>query len=724
MTFFAPQPHLAPPGIAPSPAELPLAALPLLLALAVPLGIAAWLRLRALRAIAQHPDTAWFAFARAAQWVILGGWLAWFAALSPSPLVRMGLPFLSPLGLPWAVAIVCVVCALPPALLSLAIQALVHDVRRRAGATQLTLGEAMRVASWQMAAGLIPIGLVVLGAAAWVWRHAGLGVASLALALVARLWLLRRALAALGTIPQAVTSGPLRDRIFELAARADVSLKQLYVMPMARLQGANAFAVSNGTVMLTDVLLEQLSEREVVAVMAHEVAHLKHKHPIRIARTGLFALIFPLILLQWLALLRWLPSILAVAVPVLSSLLATLVVRRRYEYQADATAIELCRDPEALITGLVRISALNHVPLHWGPWAERSLTHPSTRRRLARIAELANLAPERLEQLLQSPQTARQHFEFPRALASGRLFSSSWKMRVSANLGLFLIALQTGLPALVVRSARGLAPPFGSHLSATVLATLVTSLALMLAVNWLSVAPSRGLERRMLARLAERGIRAHEHHAIFVGLSPTREPRLYEQSGDWDLGFLIPRGDRLCYFGEEASFALERRQVEGVQLGPGLPNWIPAPRVIVSWRDGAGESREFSLRPARVSSLAATGAASRRLNAELKDWLRGAPVSEGAALMPPGDPPTGQVTSISPRELVGPKTLPRALVLVLIFTGAIGAALALPLGITSPGMLDALVAAALAVVIQRVPYWMPGERRPTTAGRGGLDRAA
>jgi hypothetical protein len=63
-------------------------------------------------------------------------------------------------------------------------------------------------------------------------------------------------------------------------------------------------------------------------------------------------------------------------------------------------------------------------------------------------------------------------------------------------------------------------------------------------------------------------------------------------------------------------------------------------------------------------------------------------------------------------------------VLVLIFTGAIGAALALPLGITSPGMLDALVAAALAVVIQRVPYWMPGERRPTTAGRGGLDRAA
>jgi hypothetical protein len=157
MTFLAPEPHLAPPTIAPSPAGIALAAIPLLLALAVPLGAAAWLRLRALRAIAQHPDAAWFAFARSAQWVILGGWLAWFAALSPSPMVRMGLPFLAPLGLPWAVAVVCVVCALPPALLSLAIQALVHDVRRRAHATQLTLGEAMRVASWQMAAGLIPI---------------------------------------------------------------------------------------------------------------------------------------------------------------------------------------------------------------------------------------------------------------------------------------------------------------------------------------------------------------------------------------------------------------------------------------------------------------------------------------------------------------------------------------------------------------------------------------
>jgi Zn-dependent protease with chaperone function len=565
---------------------------------------------------------------------------------------------------------------------------------------------------------------VVLGVTAWVWRQAGLGLASLAVALVARLWLLRRTLSALGTIPQAVTSGPLRDRIFELAARADVRLKQLYVMPMARLQGANAFAVSNGTVMLTDVLLEQLSEREVVAVMAHEVAHLKHKHPIRIARTGLFALIFPLILLQWLSLLRWLPSILAIAVPVLSSLLATLMVRRRYEYQADATAIELCGDPEALISGLIRISALNHVPLHWGRWAERSLTHPSTRRRLVRIAQLAKLAPERLDQLLQAPMAAGQHFEFPRALASGRLFSSNWKMRVSANLGLFLIALQTALPALVVVSVRGLAPPFGTHLGATLLATLVTSLAVMLAVNWLAVAPSRGLERRMRARLAERGIRTHEHHATFVGLSPTREPRLYEQSGDWDLGFLIHHGDRLCYFGEEASFALERGQVEGVQLGPGLPNWIPAPRVIVSWRDRLGDTREFSLRPARVPSLAASGAASRRLATELTGWLRGAPLEGGAALAPPGDPPTGQVTSLSPREIAAPRTLPRALVLVLIFTGAISAALVLPLGITSPGMLDALLAAALVVVIQRVPYWISSERAPDTASPRGLDRAA
>ena len=724
MTSFAQPQHAAPHGVPLSPADWALAALWLAVALGGPLAIAAWLRWRALRSILESAEDAWFGYARSAQWVLLCGWLAWFAALSPSPLIREIVPVLSRLGAPLAIAAMCMLCALPPALLSLAIHALVHDVRRRAGATQLTIGEALRAAAWQMAAMLVPVGLVILGVFSMVWQQPGVGLASLVAALLARLSLLRRAMSALGVVPQAVTSGPLRDRIFELAARAGVKLKQLYVLPMARLLGANAFAVSNGTIMLTDVLLAQLSEREVLAVMAHEVAHLQLKHPLKIARTALFTLIFPLLVFEMLAVMRWAPFILAVAIPVACSLFATLLVRRRYEYQADAGAIELGRDPEALITGLVRISALNRVPLHWGRWAERSLSHPSTRRRIARIAERAKLAPERLETLLQAPPAEQPHFEFPRALEGGRLFTSSWKMRTSLNVSLLMIAIQTGVPALVVRAVRELGPPLGSHPGAILLATLTASLAVLLAVDWLSVAPARSLERRMAARLEERGVRLPEPGATFVGLSPGREARVYEQSGDWDLGFVARLGDRLCYFGEETSFTLERTRVLDVRLGMGLPNWIRAPRVIVSWRDASGEAHHFSLRPARVRSLASTARASRALESELREWLRGGAASPPSALAPPGDPPTGAVTSISARELAGAKTLPRVLVMVLMFTGAIGAALGLSLGLRTPGLLDALLAATLAQLIQRLPYWMPPGRRAAEESRETLDRAA
>jgi Zn-dependent protease with chaperone function len=724
MTPLAPPLHPLAAGMPSSPAALALQMLPLALALGAPLALAVLLRRRALRQLAREPDAAWFGFARLAQWVVVAGWLAWFTALTPNPLMRLLVPALTPLGAPLAIATMALLCAIPPALLSLGIQALVHDVRRRAQATQLTFREALRAAAWQMAAMLMPVALVIVGVMALSRRQAALGLLGLIAALISRLWLMRRALASLGVVPQAVTSGPLRDRIFELAARARVKLQQLYVMPMARVQGANAFAVSNGTIMLTDVLLAQLSEREVLAVMAHEVAHLKHKHPQRIAQTGMFTLIFPLIVFETFAFLRLTPFILAVVVPVTCSLFATLVMRRRFEYEADATAIDLGGDPEALITGLVRISTLNRVPLHWGRWAERSLTHPSTRRRIARIAERAKLAPERVEALLAAPPADEPHFEFPRALEAGRLFTTNWKVRTSMQLSLAMIVIQTGVPALVVRAMDALAPPLGTHWGAILAATAVAFLVSLIAVNLLSVAPARSLESRMAARLAERGVRTDDVHATFVGLSPGREPRVYEHSGDWDLGFVSLMGGRLSYFGEETSFTLERGSVQELQMGEGLPHWIRAPRVIVSWRHASGDLHHFSLRPARVRSLAAVGDATRALLAELRRWQEGAPAAPQSALAPAGDPPTGEVTSISPRELASAKTLPRAAVMVLLFTGTASAALGLPVTLRTPGMLDALLVAALVQMFQRAPLWLPRPRRRAEEPRESLERAA
>ena len=82
-------------------------------------------------------------------------------------------------------------------------------------------------------------------------------------------------------------------------------------------------------------------------------------------------------------------------------------VSRHFENVADATAVRLTGDPEAQITGLLRISRLNFTPIQWGKLSESWLTHPSIVRRAQRIATAGGMAPERLREIL-SNTTQRQ----------------------------------------------------------------------------------------------------------------------------------------------------------------------------------------------------------------------------------------------------------------------------------------------------------------------------
>jgi len=82
----------------------------------------------------------------------------------------------------------------------------------------------------------------------------------------------------LGSRLHALTSGDLRDRIFDLANRAGVKLRQVYVLPETSAQLSNAFARSDNSVMITNSLIKNLSRREVDGIMAHEIGHLQAKH--------------------------------------------------------------------------------------------------------------------------------------------------------------------------------------------------------------------------------------------------------------------------------------------------------------------------------------------------------------------------------------------------------------------------------------------------------------
>src|ERR1700738_4724098 len=90
--------------------------------------------------------------------------------------------------------------------------------------------------------------------------------------------------------PHALTTGPLRDRAFTMAAQLGVKLQQVYLIPSGKGQMANAFASAADNISFTDFLLQRMSQREVDYVMAHELTHLKLKHPsqLGLARVGGF----------------------------------------------------------------------------------------------------------------------------------------------------------------------------------------------------------------------------------------------------------------------------------------------------------------------------------------------------------------------------------------------------------------------------------------------------
>ena len=98
-------------------------------------------------------------------------------------------------------------------------------------------------------------------------------------AYVSRVLCLRAKIKISGVAPEALTTGELRDRVFEMAKRATVQIKQVFVVSAGRMQIANAYATGAQTVMFTDYLLQRLNKREVDAIAGHELSHLRHGHP-------------------------------------------------------------------------------------------------------------------------------------------------------------------------------------------------------------------------------------------------------------------------------------------------------------------------------------------------------------------------------------------------------------------------------------------------------------
>lgn len=171
-------------------------------------------------------------------------------------------------------------------------------------------------------------------------------------------------------------NGELRDEIEKFAQKVDFKLKNIFVIDGSkRSTKANAYFTGFGhkkRIVLYDTLMDTMTTDEIVAVLAHEVGHYKHKHTLKNMLISLptSLLLFYLLglLLKSDALAQALGGTLAnfhlnlLAFGILYSPISLLLdiatneLSRKYEYQADNYAANAGRGTQ-LVSGLKKLSA-------------------------------------------------------------------------------------------------------------------------------------------------------------------------------------------------------------------------------------------------------------------------------------------------------------------------------------------------------------------------------
>ena len=210
--------------------------------------------------------------------------------------------------------------------------------------------------------------------------------------------------------PLAPSQAPaLHSALTELARRAELpTVPTLYYIPSSMLSAFTVGRQHEASIAVTDGLLQALNTREAIAVLAHEVSHIRNNDTwvmgvadmfsrltSMLSLFGQFLLILnlPLILLSGIG-IDWLAILILIFAPNLSAL-AQLGLSRTREYDADLNAARLTADPEGLAHALAKIEQrsgrfMERIFLPGRRIPEPSLlrTHPPTEERIRRLMEL------------------------------------------------------------------------------------------------------------------------------------------------------------------------------------------------------------------------------------------------------------------------------------------------------------------------------------------------
>jgi heat shock protein HtpX len=236
----------------------------------------------------------------------------------------------------------------------------------------------------------------------------GLGFAGLALAVsaVPGEALFRQAL---GAQPLSPFQAPgLHAMMAELSARAGLAAPpRLWLLPQKPLQAIAAGTAASPGIGVTRALVEALPPRELAAVLAHEISHVRDGDLFvlrlaaiaatatrAMAQAGLIVAIFAG--LGAIGAHPLLPVLLILS-PLVADLL-TLSLTRSREFLADAGAADLTGDPEALASALARLKRIQgddfeRLAARGPSWLRWFRTHPTVAQRIAALEEIAVVTP-------------------------------------------------------------------------------------------------------------------------------------------------------------------------------------------------------------------------------------------------------------------------------------------------------------------------------------------
>jgi len=207
----------------------------------------------------------------------------------------------------------------------------------------------------------------------------------------------------------------LNNYIKEISERAKIKKPKAYVINS---QVPNAFATGRseekGVVAVTTGLLDNLDEREIKGVIAHEISHIKNKDTLisTVAVILAGAIAYVAMMARWAMIFKrgeqsskgvYEVLALSIVAPIVATILRLFISRSR-EYLADETGAKIIKDPMALASALKKIEDYPY-KFKEGNQAAASLfiinpfsskyffklfsTHPPTHERVKRLRKIS-----------------------------------------------------------------------------------------------------------------------------------------------------------------------------------------------------------------------------------------------------------------------------------------------------------------------------------------------